>query len=162
DKVSRQLTMEGDLHRALEESQFELYYQPKIHIRTGRVEGAEALLRWNHPTKGMISPVEFIPVLETSGMIIDVGQWVLEAACKTLVKWNEAGLWRPGMRMSINISPRQFRRNAFVDDVLATLAKYPIPVNSLDMEITEGIVIQRVDDAIQTMTTLSERGISFS
>jgi EAL domain-containing protein (putative c-di-GMP-specific phosphodiesterase class I) len=162
DKVSRQLTMEGDLHRALEESQFELYYQPKIHIRTGRVEGAEALLRWNHPTKGMISPVEFIPVLETSGMIIDVGQWVLEAACKTLVSWDEAGLWRSGMRMSINISPRQFRRNAFVDDVLATLAKYPLPADSLDMEITEGIVIQRVDEAIQTMTTLSERGISFS
>ena len=162
DKVSRQLTMEGDLHRALEESQFELYYQPKINIRNGRVEGAEALLRWNHPTKGMISPVEFIPVLETSGMIIDVGQWVLEAACETLVRWSEAGLWRPGMRMSINISPRQFRRAAFVDDVLATLAKYPIPADSLDMEITEGIVIQRVDDAIQTMTTLSERGISFS
>jgi diguanylate cyclase (GGDEF)-like protein/PAS domain S-box-containing protein len=162
DKVSRQLTMEGDLHRALEESQFELFYQPKINIRTGRVEGAEALLRWNHPTKGMISPVEFIPVLETSGMIIDVGQWVLEAACKTLVSWDEAGLWRSGMRMSINISPRQFRRNAFVDDVLATLAKYPIPADSLDMEITEGIVIQRVDEAIQTMTTLSERGISFS
>ncbi len=162
DKVSRQLTMEGDLHRALEESQFELYYQPKIHIQTGRVDGAEALLRWNHPTKGMISPVDFIPVLETSGMIIDVGQWVLETACKTLVRWQQADLWRPGMRMSINISPRQFRRAAFADDVLATLAKYPIPADSLDMEITEGIVIQRVDDAIQTMTTLSEKGISFS
>ncbi|MDO8345690.1 MAG: EAL domain-containing protein [Cellvibrio sp.] len=162
DKVSRQLTMEGDLHRALDESQFALYYQPKINIQNGCVDGAEALLRWNHPTKGMVSPVDFIPVLETSGMIIDVGQWVLETACKTLVKWDAAGLWRPGMRMSINISPRQFRRAAFVDDVIATLAKYPIPTASLDMEITEGIVIQRVDDAIQTMTTLSERGISFS
>jgi diguanylate cyclase (GGDEF)-like protein/PAS domain S-box-containing protein len=162
DKVSRQLTMEGDLHRALEESQFALFYQPKINIQTGRVEGAEALLRWNHPTKGMVSPVDFIPVLETSGMIIDVGQWVLEAACKTLVKWDQDGLWKPGMKMSINISPRQFRRAAFVDDVIATLAKYPIPEASLDMEITEGIVIQKVDDAIETMTTLSERGISFS
>jgi diguanylate cyclase (GGDEF)-like protein/PAS domain S-box-containing protein len=162
DKVSRQLTMEGDLHRALEESQFQLYYQPKIDIQTGRVEGAEALLRWHHPTKGMVSPVDFIPVLETSGMIIDVGQWVLDAACKTLVQWDQQGLWRPGMKMSINISPRQFRRAAFVDDVLATLKKYPIPEDSLDMEITEGIVIQRVDDAIVTMTTLSERGISFS
>lgn len=162
DKVSRQLTMEGDLHRALDESQFELYYQPKINIQTGRVVGAEALLRWNHPAKGMVSPVDFIPVLETSGMIIDVGQWVLEASCKTLVKWDRAGIWKPGMKMSINISPRQFRRDAFVDDVIATLKKYPIPEASLDMEITEGIVIQRVDDAIATMTTLSERGISFS
>jgi len=162
DKVSRQLTMEGDLHRALDESQFELYCQPKIDVQTGRVVGAEALLRWNHPTKGMVPPVDFIPVLETSGMIIDVGQWVLDASCKTLVKWDRAGIWKAGMRMSINISPRQFRRDAFVDDVIATLKKYPIPEASLDMEITEGIVIQRVDDAIATMTTLSERGISFS
>ncbi len=162
DKVSRQLTMEGDLHRALEEGHFQLYYQPKIDIKTNRVVGAEALLRWHHPTKGMVSPVEFIPVLETSGMIIEVGQWVLEDACKTLVKWHLAGLWQDGMRLSINISPRQFRRVAFVDDVIATLEKYKIPKDSLDMEITEGIVIQRVDDAIATMTTLSEHGISFS
>ncbi len=162
DKVSRQLTMEGDLHRALEEGHFQLYYQPKIDIKTNNVVGAEALLRWHHPTKGMVSPVEFIPVLETSGMIIEVGQWVLEDACKTLVKWHVSGLWKPGMRLSINISPRQFRRAAFVDDVITTLDKYPIPENSLDMEITEGIVIQRVDDAIATMSTLSERGISFS
>ena len=162
DKVSRQLTMEGDLHRALEEGHFQLYYQPKIDINTNKVIGAEALLRWHHPTKGMVSPVEFIPVLETSGMIIEVGQWVLEDACKTLVSWQSAGLWKPGMKLSINISPRQFRRAAFVDDVLAALEKYPIPRDSLDMEITEGIVIQRVDDAIATMTTLNERGISFS
>ncbi len=162
DKVSRQLTMEGDLHRALEEGHFQLYYQPKIEIKTNSVVGAEALLRWHHPTKGMVSPVEFIPILETSGMIIEVGQWVLEDACKTLVKWHQDGLWQPGMRLSINISPRQFRRAAFVDDVITTLEKYRIPENSLDMEITEGIVIQRVDDAITTMTMLSERGISFS
>nr|WP_324259088.1 EAL domain-containing protein [Cellvibrio fontiphilus] len=162
DKVSRQLTMEGDLHRALDEAQFELYYQPKIDIKSGRVVGAEALLRWNHPVKGMVPPGDFIPVLETSGMIIDVGQWVLEDACKTLVQWKQAGLWQEGMKLSINISPRQFRRDAFVDDVLAVLDKYAIPCNSLDMEITEGIVIQRVDDAIMTMTTLNERGVSFS
>lgn len=162
DKVSRQLVMEGDLHRALEEKQFELYYQPKIDVYTGRVTGAEALLRWNHPTKGMVSPIDFIPVLETSGMIIEVGQWVLEEACKMLVKWQNDSLWQAGMRLSINISPRQFRRAAFVEDVLDTLENYLIPDNSLDMEITEGIVIQRVDDAITTMTILNEHGISFS
>jgi len=161
-KVSRQLTMESDLHRAIDESQFKLYYQPKIDVQSGRVVGAEALLRWKHPTKGMMSPVDFIPVLETSGMIIDVGQWVLEEACKTLVKWSQSGLWKPGMTMSINISPRQFRRAAFVDDVIRVLENYPIPEASLDMEITEGILIQRVDDAIVTMSTLSEHGISFS
>jgi diguanylate cyclase (GGDEF)-like protein/PAS domain S-box-containing protein len=162
DKVSRQLVMEGDLHRALDEQQFKLHYQPKIDVMTGVVVGAEALLRWQHPTKGTVSPIDFIPVLETSGMIIDVGQWVLEEACKTLVRWQELGLWRDGMRLSINISPRQFRRNAFVDDVVQALNTYKIPKDSLDMEITEGIVIQRVDDAITTMTTLSGLGISFS
>lgn len=162
DKVSRQLTMEGDLHRAQDERQFQLHYQPKIDVNSGRVVGAEALLRWMHPTKGLISPIDFIPVLETSGMILEVGQWVLEEACKTLVRWEEKGLWRQGMRLSINISPRQFRRNAFVDDVLHTLETYSIPANSLDMEITEGIVIQRVDEAIITMTTLADHGISFS
>lgn len=162
DKVSRQLVMEGDLHRALEEKQFELYYQPKVDVYTGRVTGAEALLRWNHPTKGMVSPIDFIPVLETSGMIIEVGQWVVEEACKMLVKWQSDSLWQAGMRLSINISPRQFRRAAFVEDVLDTLENYLIPDNSLDMEITEGIVIQRVDEAITTMTILNEHGISFS
>ena len=162
DKVSRQLVMEGDLHRALDEKQFEVFYQPKIDVLSGRVVGAEALLRWQHPTKGMVSPVDFIPVLETSGMIIEVGQWVLEESCKALLKWHDDGLWAEGMKLSVNISPRQFRRNAFVDDVLQALQRYPIPPNSLDMEITEGIVIQRVDDAIETMTQLNNEGISFS
>jgi len=162
DKVSRQLVMEGDLHRALDEHQFKLYYQPKIDVTSGFVIGAEALLRWVHPTKGTISPIDFIPVLETSGMIIDVGQWVVEESCRALERWNGLGLWREGARLSINISPRQFRRNAFVDDVVNTLNKHRIPPNSLDMEITEGIVIQRVDEAITTMTTLSGYGISFS
>jgi len=162
DKVSRQLVMEGDLHRALDEKQFEVFYQPKIDVLSGRVVGAEALLRWQHPTKGMVSPVDFIPVLETYGMIIEVGQWVLEESCKALLKWHDDGLWAEGMKLSVNISPRQFRRNAFVDDVLQALQRYPIPPNSLDMEITEGIVIQRVDDAIETMTQLNNEGISFS
>ncbi|WP_024460454.1 bifunctional diguanylate cyclase/phosphodiesterase [Marinimicrobium sp. LS-A18] len=162
DKVSRQLVMEGDLHRALEGKQFALHYQPKIDMGTGTIVGAEALLRWHHPTKGLISPADFIPILETSGLILDVGQWVLETACETLVHWQAQGWWKPGMRLSINISPRQFRRAAFADDVLRTLKRYPIPENSLEMEVTEGIVIQQVDEAIVTMRRLAEQGISFS
>ncbi|UZJ45701.1 EAL domain-containing protein [Marinimicrobium sp. C6131] len=162
DKVSRQLVMEGDLHRALEGRQFALHYQPKVDMETGTIVGAEALLRWHHPTKGVVSPADFIPILETSGLILDVGQWVLESACETLVHWRQEGWWKPGMRLSINISPRQFRRTAFADDVLRTLERYPIPENSLEMEVTEGIVIHQVDEAIVTMRRLAERGISFS
>jgi EAL domain-containing protein (putative c-di-GMP-specific phosphodiesterase class I) len=95
-------------------------------------------------------------------MIIEVGQWVVEESCKALERWHSLGLWREGARLSVNISPRQFRRGAFVDDIVQILNKHKIPPNSLDMEITEGIVIQRVDDAITTMTILSEYGISFS
>ncbi len=162
DKVSRQLVMEGDLHRALEEGQFTLHYQPKVDLGTGQIVGAEALLRWRHPDKGVISPADFIPILETSGLILEVGQWVLETACETLVHWQAMGWWKSGMRLSINISPRQFRRSAFADDVLSTLDRHPIPENSLEMEVTEGIVIQHVDEAIVTMERLAKRGISFS
>ncbi|MBB3168474.1 putative bifunctional diguanylate cyclase/phosphodiesterase [Simiduia aestuariiviva] len=162
DKVSQQLLMEGDLHRALEVGQFELYYQPKIDCTTLKTIGAEALLRWPHPEKGFISPVDFIPVLEASGLIVAVGEWVLEEACKSLVAWSEAGLWQPGMRLSINISPRQFRRKTFVQDVKAILDQYNLPEESLDMEITEGVVIQNIDETISTMGNLAESGVSFS
>ncbi len=162
DKVSRQLVMEGDLHRALEKKQFQLFYQPKVDTENGRIVGAEALLRWYHPQKGMISPGEFIPVLETSGLILEVGRWVLEQACTQLQYWQELGVWQSDMRLSVNISPRQFRRRGFVEDVTRTLKKIPILANTLDMEITEGVVIQNVDETIATMSTLNRRGISFS
>lgn len=162
ERVSRQLVMEGDLHRALEEKQFQLHYHPKIDMGTGQVVGAEALLRWKHPVKGTISPAEFIPVLETSGLIIEVGQWVLETACATLKHWQEAGWWKKGMSLSVNISPRQFRREAFVEDVLDILARYDLPDKALEMEVTEGILIHQVDDAIETMGRLAQEGVSFS
>ena len=162
EKVSRQLVMEGDLHRALESSQFKLFFQPKVNSQSGRMIGAEALIRWDHPDKGMISPADFIPILEESGLIIDVGQWVLEEACRHLQRWQQQGLWGAEMQLSINISPRQFRRRGFVDDVHRTLRQLPIPKNSLEMEITEGIVIQGVEETIATMGILADSGISFS
>ena len=162
EKVNRQLVMEGDLHRALEEGQFRLFFQPKVNSQSGEMIGAEALIRWDHPDKGMISPGEFIPILEESGLIIDVGQWVLEDACRHLQRWQQQGLWGAEMQLSINISPRQFRRRGFVDDVHRTLQQLPIPKNSLEMEITEGIVIQGVEETIATMGILADSGISFS
>lgn len=133
-----------------------------MDVYSGEIVGAEALLRWFHPEKGLISPMDFIPVLETSGLIIEVGQWVLEEACERLQVWCRDGLWREGMQLSVNISPRQFRRASFAADVLETIDRYTLPEHSLDMEITEGIVIHQVEEAIQTITTLTERGLSFS
>jgi diguanylate cyclase (GGDEF)-like protein/PAS domain S-box-containing protein len=162
EKVSKQLIMEGDLHRALEQNQFELYYQPKIDVATNKVVGAEALLRWQHPEKGFISPMEFIPILETSGLILEVGQWVIEEACLCLEQWFREGLWQQGMTLSVNISPRQFRGAQFVEDVIDTLQRYQLPAGALDMEVTEGIVIQRIDEAVETMSRLAAHQISFS
>lgn len=162
DKVSAQLLMEGDLHKALAEQQFELYYQPKVDCQTRRLVGAEALLRWRHPEKGYISPVDFITVLETSGLIVEVGAWVLKQACQTLGDWQRRGLWSEKFKLSVNISPRQFRRKTFVQDVAAVLKDHPIAPNSLDMEVTEGVVIQSMDETISTMERLAELGVSFS
>ncbi|AFU97507.1 putative bifunctional diguanylate cyclase/phosphodiesterase [Simiduia agarivorans] len=162
DKVSQQLLMEGDLRRALQEDQFELYYQPKIDCKTGAVVGAEALLRWLHPEKGRISPADFIPVLESSGLIVEVGEWLLKEACKALGRWYKKGLWPANMKLSVNISPRQFRRKTFVEDVSRILHEHPIPDASLDMEITEGVVIQNMEETINTMVRLESLGVSFS
>ena len=162
DKVSHQLKLEGELHKALAEKQFELFFQPKVDVMSGNIVGAEALLRWNQPQRGMVSPGEFIPILETSGLMIDVGKWVIEEGCRKLQQLDRSGVWREGMRLSLNISPRQFRGQGFVDDMVHLLKSVPVPDNSLDFEITEGVVIQSLDDTITTMTTLSAMGISFS
>lgn len=162
DKVTHQLQLEGELHKALAHGQFELYFQPKVDVESGRVLGAEALLRWQHPERGMISPGEFIPILEASGLMVDVGRWIIEDGCRTLRDLNEKGVWEEGMRLSLNVSPRQFRGQTFVDDMARTLHEITIPDNSLDLEITEGVVIQSVEETISTMTTLSSMGISFS
>lgn len=162
DKVSRQLRLEGELHVALEEQQLELYFQPKIELATGRIMGGEALLRWNHPHQGLVAPNDFLPVLESSGLMIDVGQWIIEEGCRSLHTMAELGLWRDGMRLSLNISPRQFRGRSFVDNMVRTLESIPVPPNSLELELTESVVIRSVDETIAIMTVLADMGIEFS
>ncbi len=161
NRVSRQLAMEGDLHKALEEGQFLLFYQPKVDVKTGTLIGAEALLRWQHPD-GFVSPADFIPVLETSGLIIDVGEWVLNEACDQLSRWIKQGFWKPGMALSVNVSPRQFRQKQFVSTVTEKLECFNIPAGALEIEITESIVIQNIDETIATMTVLASYGVGFS
>lgn len=162
DKVSNQLQLESELHKALAENQFELFFQPKVDVASGQILGAEALLRWMHPTRGMVSPGEFIPILESSGLMIEVGRWVIEEGCRTLKALSDEGVWGESMTLSVNVSPRQFRGQTFVDDMAKTLHDIPIPPNSLDLEITEGVIIQSVEETISIMTTLSSMGISFS
>ncbi|BFM07590.1 putative bifunctional diguanylate cyclase/phosphodiesterase [Halioxenophilus aromaticivorans] len=160
--VKNQLVLEGELHRAVEEKQFELMYQPKVDVQTGTLTGAEALLRWHHPERGLVSPALFIGALESSGLIVDLGQWILEEACQKLTLWQKLGLWHTGMRLSVNISPRQFRRTEFVDDVKTTLRNKPYLKGALDMEITESVVIGNIDETVSIMHELCDAGLSFS
>lgn len=162
DNAKSVLVMEGDLHKALDNNWFSLHYQPRVDTSTSQIVGAEALLRWNHPENGMISPAEFIPVLETSGLIVDVGMWVLREAVRQVKEWQQQGFWQSYMRIGVNISPRQFRSTNFVDEVAELLKKEGFQANLLEMEITEGIVIHSLDETIATMTVLGGLGVQFA
>ncbi len=162
DNARNVLVMEGDLHKALETRRFSLHFQPRCDVNTSEIVGAEALLRWNHPERGMVSPSEFIPILETSGLIVEVGHWALREAIKQVTEWRNAGLWDETMRIGVNISPRQFRSANFVGDVIDLINTDSLPAGMLEMEITEGIVIHNLDETVETMSTLKAEGISFA
>ncbi|WP_086932658.1 EAL domain-containing protein [Agarilytica rhodophyticola] len=162
DNARNVLVMEGDLHKALENKRFSLHFQPRADSQSSEIVGAEALLRWYHPERGMVSPAEFIPVLETSGLIVEVGQWVISEAIKQVKQWQAQGLWHENMRIGVNISPRQFRAANFVDDVIKICTRESFPPNLIEMEITEGIVIQNLDETVGTMAALCAEGINFA
>ncbi|MEH6566088.1 MAG: EAL domain-containing protein [Halopseudomonas sp.] len=161
--ASERLAIESELRRALLKNQFVLHYQPQINHRTQAIEGAEALLRWQHPHKGTIGPGAFMEVLEESGLILPVGKWVLLAGCSFLAKLLQDGLIdSASFSLSVNISPRQFRQSSFVDDVLHAIQTHRVPARCIKLEITEGIVIQNVEDTIDKMNMLRERGVHFA
>src|SRR5277367_1735516 len=131
--VERQ-SIEESLRRALERQEFVVDNQPKINLRTGEIAGAEALLRWTHPTRGPISPAQFIPVAEDCGLILPIGQWVLREACKQAQAWIDAGL--PLNTMAVNISAIEFRSEKFLDGVFAILEETGLDPESLELELT--------------------------
>jgi diguanylate cyclase (GGDEF)-like protein/PAS domain S-box-containing protein len=159
--VERQLELENQLRRALREDQFQLYYQPLVN-ESKEVIGAEALIRWQHPELGLVSPAEFLDVLETSGQIVEVGDWVIETALKQMTLWVEQGLLNSDFLICINISPRQFRDKQFAENIHSQLERINVPTHNIIMEVTEHNIIHNIDDAIQRMQELIHRGISFS
>jgi diguanylate cyclase (GGDEF)-like protein/PAS domain S-box-containing protein len=162
NKVNKQLILEGELHKAHKNKEFVLFFQPKYEAKTQEIVGAEALIRWFHPERGMVPPGEFIGHLESIGLMSDVGYWIVEEGCKAIRKIEQAGHWRDGMRLSINISPKQLLDNKFVTGVQEILEKNPIPANSFDFEVTESVAIGSIDNAIDIMNELIKLGISFS
>lgn len=152
--------IEADLRTAVSESQFQLYYQPQVdHL--GRTTGAEALIRWPHPQRGMVPPNLFIPVAEEMGLIVPIGLWVLETACQTLLDWARQPETAE-LTLAINISARQFRQADFVDQVKAVLARTGARPQRLKLELTESMLVSNVADIIAKMSALKDMGVSFS
>ncbi|WP_411562779.1 PAS domain S-box protein [Pseudomonas shirazensis] len=161
--ASERLRMENDLRQALARGELALHFQPQVDARDNRIVGAEVLLRWHHPQLGQQPPSQFIQVLEESGLILEVGSWILDEACDACAGMLSDGLIKADeFSLCVNISPRQFRQNDFVGRVLRTLDDYRLPRHMLKLEITEGIVIQNLEDTIAKMRELKGYGVSFA
>jgi diguanylate cyclase (GGDEF)-like protein len=151
------LDLENDLHRALARDEFELVYQPKVDVRTGRIRGLEALLRWHHPVRGPVAPSEFIPVAEESRLIVPIGRFVLREACRQLRVWRDAGL--PPVGVAINVSPVQFRASRFADEVRDALATSGIDPGCLTVEVTETAVMTNAESSVEMLSEIRRLGV---
>jgi diguanylate cyclase (GGDEF)-like protein/PAS domain S-box-containing protein len=153
------LVLEKELRHAIERNELSLYFQPQVDY-DGNILGAEALIRWTHPTKGFISPGTFIPIAEASGLILSIGEWVLRTACQHLKQWNDQGLGLT--HLAINVSPRQFRQSEFVGQVQSILDETGVDPTMLCFELTEGLVIDNIIDTIEKMQGLKKLGLQLS
>ena len=158
--VAARTVMESDMRVGLRDGQFLVHYQPQVN-NLGELTGVEALLRWQHPSRGLVPPAEFIPVAELSGLILPLGDWVLETACRQIVAWSGKAA-TAGLSMAINVSARQFRHPDFVSHVLAALGRTGANPSRLKLELTESLLLSDVEDVIAKMSALKERGVGFS
>lgn len=155
----KKLTLEGSLRRALERKEFSLFYQPQLDCRTGTMVGMEALIRWKHPEMGMVSPGEFIPLAEETGLIVPIGEWVLSTACAQINAWRQQGL--PTVRMSVNLSGKQFEHPDLAPVIARILDEFGVGPNDIVPEITESIIMKNTAKSIATMDELHARGLRF-
>jgi diguanylate cyclase (GGDEF)-like protein/PAS domain S-box-containing protein len=154
------LAMESSLRRAVERNEFLLHYQPKLDLRTGAIAGVEALVRWQHPDWGMVSPAQFIPLAEETGLIVQIGEWVLKAACEQNKRWRDQGI--PPLRVAVNLSARQFAQKTLLSDIAKTIAQSGLTPDCLELEITESLVMTNPEHATETLQKLKAMGISLS
>jgi len=159
-RVSAQMSIQSDLRKAIRRGEFMVYYQPKVATRTGAVTGFEALIRWQHPSRGRVSPLEFINVAEETGQIVEIGRWVLQAACYQFRLWMERGLIEGG-RIAVNLSARQFREPNLTETVLTALQQAGLEAKYLELEITEGILMSD-PRASAIIAELRDHGISIA
>ena len=160
NKLQERLMLEKDLHNAIKNGEMLLHYQPQVCLRTGKIIGVEALLRWYSPIHGFVSPAKFIPIAEETGLIISIGEWVLRTACAQNRSWQLAGL--PLIKMAVNISSRQFKEQNLVEIATQVLQETGLKANYLELEITESLIIDNIQQVINTMNQLHDMGISLS
>lgn len=152
-----QLTLSSDLRYAMERGELHLCYQPQVSFKSGGMVGVEALLRWVHPCLGQVSPERFVPLAEDTGLIVPIGVWVLQEACRQGAQWIAAGL--PPLRMAVNISAKQFREPDFAETVRAVLGQTGLPPHLLELELTEGMLIENVSQTRATLQALKSMGV---
>jgi diguanylate cyclase len=153
------LELESGLRTALAQREFELHYQPKVDVATGRIESAEALIRWRHPKRGLIPPGGFIPLAEETGFIVQLGEWVLYEACRQARAWQDEGVH---LRMAVNLSARQFRQDSLIETVRGALTAARLEPRYLELELTESAVMQDAESSVQIMRRLSDAGLRIS
>ena len=160
EEAVEQITMHAGLWRALEAEQFVLYFQPQFDIPSGRLIGAEALIRWNHPDLGLVSPARFIPVAEETGLVVQIGDWVLREACREAVKWRDAG--RAGVVVAVNLSAVQFKRGDIEQSIARALNESGLDPAQLELELTESILIRDSENVLSSVRRLKQMGIKLS
>jgi diguanylate cyclase (GGDEF)-like protein/PAS domain S-box-containing protein len=160
ERVAGQLAMEADLGRALERGELELHYQPQVDLLSGKIVGAEALLRWRHPARGMIAPKDFITLAEDSGLIVPIGQWVIETACQQVRAWRDAGLATP--RLAINLSARQFQSDDLAEQLAAALARAGLDGGALEVELTESLALQDIGRVTAILQKIRQAGVTMA
>lgn len=158
--ITKQLNMVNSLRHAFEKEELVIYYQPKVDIKTGRVIGMEALVRWQHPELGLISPEEFIPVAEETGLIVPIGEWVMRTACAQNKAWQDAGF--PPLRVAVNLSARQFQDKSLINTISGILKETGLEPCYLELEITESTVVRDMDFTVTMLRRLKEMGIHIS
>lgn len=160
EEANERVELRNDLQRALEQEQFELFYQPMVESRTGKIRGSEALIRWHHPRRGLMSPFHFIPLAEDTGQIIELGRWVLQQACRDAVRL--LGLGYRDHRISVNVSPVQLRQTGFVDLVTETLRQTGLAPELLDLEIVESAILYDTEQVVDRLRQLRELGVGIA
>ncbi|MGZ4146568.1 MAG: putative bifunctional diguanylate cyclase/phosphodiesterase [Actinomycetota bacterium] len=162
DTALRRLELKADLQRAIDNHEFVLHYQPVIELKTGEISGVEALIRWNHPQRGMVPPLEFIPLAEETGLIVEIGRWVLEEACLQAVQLQERFPMRESLHMAVNLSARQLQRPEIAEDVAEILEQTGLDASHLILEITESVMMADVELSLQRLTNLKELGVKLA